>query len=145
MQRGVRPACGSSCIRGWPGSILTAADPAAHGGWGGGGFRCGPAVSESAGQLGARAAHLVADQRAPGLLPSLVGPGEPLHGDTVYLAAVGPAMTRLAGEVADGLLVHGFTTERYLRERTLPALEEGLAASGRSRSRWSHARARRRP
>jgi probable F420-dependent oxidoreductase len=51
----------------------------------------------------------------------------------VYLAAVGPAMTRLVGEVADGLLVHGFTTERYLRERTLPALEEGLAASGRTR------------
>jgi probable F420-dependent oxidoreductase len=51
----------------------------------------------------------------------------------VYLAAVGPLMTRLAGEVADGLLVHGFTTERYLRERTLPALEEGLSAAGRTR------------
>jgi probable F420-dependent oxidoreductase len=52
----------------------------------------------------------------------------------VHLAAVGPVMTRLAGEVADGLLVHGFTTERYLRERTIPALEEGLAAAGRARS-----------
>jgi probable F420-dependent oxidoreductase len=52
----------------------------------------------------------------------------------VHLAAVGPAMTRLAGEVADGLLAHGFTTARYLRERTLPALEEGLAAAGRSRA-----------
>jgi probable F420-dependent oxidoreductase len=52
----------------------------------------------------------------------------------VYLAAVGPVMTRLAGEVADGLLVHGFTTERYLRERTIPALEEGLATAGRARS-----------
>ena len=51
----------------------------------------------------------------------------------IYLAAVGPAMTRLVGEVADGLLVHGFTTERYLRERTLPALEEGLTAAGRDR------------
>jgi probable F420-dependent oxidoreductase len=51
----------------------------------------------------------------------------------VYLAAVGPAMTRLAGEIADGLLLHGFTTARYLRERTLPALEEGLAAAGRGR------------
>ncbi|MGY1706756.1 TIGR03617 family F420-dependent LLM class oxidoreductase [Geodermatophilus sp. SYSU D00697] len=54
-------------------------------------------------------------------------------GPPVYLAAVGPAMTRLAGEVADGLLAHAFTTARYLRERTLPALEEGLAAAGRSR------------
>ncbi|WP_324278493.1 LLM class flavin-dependent oxidoreductase [Blastococcus brunescens] len=49
------------------------------------------------------------------------------------MAAVGPAMTKLVGEVADGLLVHGFTTERYLRERTLPALAEGLAAAGRTR------------
>jgi alkanesulfonate monooxygenase SsuD/methylene tetrahydromethanopterin reductase-like flavin-dependent oxidoreductase (luciferase family) len=39
----------------------------------------------------------------------------------VHLAAVGPAMTRLAGEVADGLLAHGFTTARCLREQTLPA------------------------
>jgi probable F420-dependent oxidoreductase len=52
----------------------------------------------------------------------------------VYLAAVGPLMTRLAGEVADGLLVHGFTTERYLKERTLPALDEGLRAAGRTRA-----------
>ncbi|HLM07223.1 MAG TPA: TIGR03617 family F420-dependent LLM class oxidoreductase [Blastococcus sp.] len=51
----------------------------------------------------------------------------------VHLAAVGPVMTRLAGEVADGLLVHGFTTERYLRERTLPALAEGLVLAGRAR------------
>ena len=52
----------------------------------------------------------------------------------VHLAAVGPAMTRLVGEVADGLLVHGFTTPRYLRERTLPALQEGLDRAGRDRS-----------
>ena len=44
-------------------------------------------------------------------------------------------MTRVAGEVADGLVVHGFTTERYLREVTLPALGEGLARSGRPRDR----------
>jgi len=34
-------------------------------------------------------------------------------------------MTRAAGEVADGFLAHPFTTERYLRQFTLPALEEG--------------------
>ena len=43
-------------------------------------------------------------------------------------------MTEVAGEVADGLLVHPFTTERYLREVTMPALERGLAKSGHSRS-----------
>jgi probable F420-dependent oxidoreductase len=52
----------------------------------------------------------------------------------VFLAAVGEAMTAVAGEAADGLLVHAFSTERYLREVTLPALSAGLAASGRSRT-----------
>src|ERR1700761_1438227 len=51
----------------------------------------------------------------------------------VFLAAVGAAMTRVAGEVCDGLVVHGFTTERYLREVTLPALAEGAARAGRTR------------
>jgi probable F420-dependent oxidoreductase len=52
----------------------------------------------------------------------------------VFLAAVGEAMTAVAGEAADGLLVHAFSTERYLREVTLPALDQGLARSGRSRA-----------
>jgi probable F420-dependent oxidoreductase len=52
----------------------------------------------------------------------------------VFLAAVGEAMTEVAGEVADGLLLHAFCTERYLREVTLPALGRGLAKSGRSRA-----------
>lgn len=66
----------------------------------------------------------------PNFNPGPTGHGPP----NVLLAAVGPAMTRVAGEVADGLLVHAFTTPRYLRERTLPMFEEGLAASGRTRS-----------
>jgi len=52
----------------------------------------------------------------------------------IFVAAVGPAMTRVVGEVADGLLAHGFTTASYLREVTLANLEVGLAASGRSRA-----------
>jgi probable F420-dependent oxidoreductase len=51
----------------------------------------------------------------------------------VTLAAVGPAMTRAAAEVADGLIVHPFTNEKYLREVTVPAIEEGLARAGRKR------------
>lgn len=43
-------------------------------------------------------------------------------------------MTGVAGEVADGIIPHGFTTERYLREVTLPAVMPGLARSGRDRS-----------
>ncbi len=60
----------------------------------------------------------------------------PYGAPRVFLAAVGERMTEVAGEVADGLLVHPFTTERYLREVTVPALERGLAASGRSRDQF---------
>ncbi len=51
----------------------------------------------------------------------------------VILAAVGPIMTEVAGEVADGLIIHPFSNEKYIREVTLPAVEKGLAKSGRSR------------
>ena len=52
----------------------------------------------------------------------------------VFLAAVGELMTKVVGEVCDGMLCHGFTTEGYLREVTLRALGEGLDASGRTRA-----------
>ncbi|MCR9279765.1 MAG: TIGR03617 family F420-dependent LLM class oxidoreductase [Pseudomonadaceae bacterium] len=52
----------------------------------------------------------------------------------VFLAAVGPRMTEVAGEVADGVIVHAFTNEKYLRETTLPALERGFEKAGKSRS-----------
>ena len=51
----------------------------------------------------------------------------------VFLAAVGPRMTEVAGEVADGIIIHAFTTEKYLRETTLPALERGFATAGKKR------------
>jgi probable F420-dependent oxidoreductase len=51
----------------------------------------------------------------------------------VFLAAVGPRMTEVAGEVADGVIIHAFTTEKYLRETTLPALEKGFERAGKSR------------
>ncbi|MEM9621259.1 MAG: TIGR03617 family F420-dependent LLM class oxidoreductase [Pseudomonadota bacterium] len=51
----------------------------------------------------------------------------------VFLAAVGPKMTEVAGEVADGMIAHAFTTETYLRETTIPALERGFAKAGKKR------------
>jgi probable F420-dependent oxidoreductase len=55
----------------------------------------------------------------------------------VFLAAVGPQMAEVAGEVADGLIAHAFTTERYVREVTLPAVERGLARAGKRRAGFS--------
>ena len=43
-------------------------------------------------------------------------------------------MTEVAGEVADGVITHGVSSPKYLREVTLPALERGLAQSGRARA-----------
>ncbi|MEO8267493.1 MAG: LLM class F420-dependent oxidoreductase [Ilumatobacteraceae bacterium] len=50
----------------------------------------------------------------------------------IFLAGVGVLMTEVAGEVCDGFICHGFTTERYLREVTLPALARGRAKAGKS-------------
>jgi probable F420-dependent oxidoreductase len=67
------------------------------------------------------------------LMTPFFNPGPSEHGaPKVYLAGVGELMTAVAGEVCDGFLCHGFTTERYLREVTIPALEEGRKKAGKT-------------
>jgi probable F420-dependent oxidoreductase len=59
------------------------------------------------------------------LMTDFFNPGPNPHGNPpILLAAVGELMTKVAGRVADGILCHSFTTQAYLRERTLPALLE---------------------
>jgi probable F420-dependent oxidoreductase len=68
------------------------------------------------------------------LMTPMFSPGPLASGPPrVQIAAVGDAMTRVAGEVADGLIVHSFTTRRYLHEVTLPTLQQGLERGGRAR------------
>ena len=50
----------------------------------------------------------------------------------INLSATGPLMTKVAAEVADGMVMHPFSSEKYIREVTLPAIEAGLAASRRT-------------
>jgi probable F420-dependent oxidoreductase len=72
------------------------------------------------------------------LMTPFFNPGPNPHGaPKVFLAGVGALMTEVAGEVCDGFICHGFTTERYLREVTLPALEKGRARRAR---RWRASR-----
>ena len=67
------------------------------------------------------------------LMTPMFNPGPAKYGQPkVFLAAVGDLMTEVAGSVADGIICHGFTTADYVRDRTLPSLERGLASSGRS-------------
>ncbi len=69
------------------------------------------------------------------LMTPFFSPGPNEYGNPpILLAAVGELMAEVAGEVADGILIHGFTTERYLREVSLPALERGAAAGGKTRA-----------
>jgi len=72
------------------------------------------------------------------LMTPFFSPGPNPYGPPpVYLAAVGPRMTRVAAQEADGLFVHAFTTPRYLREVTIPAVLEGLAEAGRRRDEFT--------
>jgi probable F420-dependent oxidoreductase len=68
------------------------------------------------------------------MTPFFAPPPNPYGAPKVWLAAVGEKMTEVAGEVADGIIIHGFTTERYVKEVTLPAVERGLKAAGRDRA-----------
>jgi probable F420-dependent oxidoreductase len=52
----------------------------------------------------------------------------------VDISAVGPYMTRMAGEVADGVHVHPFHSMQYIRQRLLPAVAAGAALAGRDTS-----------
>jgi probable F420-dependent oxidoreductase len=49
----------------------------------------------------------------------------------IKIAGVGALMTEVAGEVCDGFFIHPFSTERYFREVTVPALERGRAKAGK--------------
>jgi probable F420-dependent oxidoreductase len=67
------------------------------------------------------------------LMTPFFNPGPNPHGDArIFLAGVGELMTEVAGEVCDGFICHGFTTEKYLREVTIPALERGRAKAGKT-------------
>jgi len=68
-------------------------------------------------------------------MPPLLTPGpNPYGSPPILLAGVGPAMIEVAGEVADGFLIHPFHTEAYLDELAMPALRRGTAKSGRERA-----------
>ena len=67
------------------------------------------------------------------LMPPLFNPGPNPHGPPkIFLAGVGPKMTEVVGEVADGYFVHPFHTPEFIQKVTLPALQRGLAKAGRT-------------
>jgi probable F420-dependent oxidoreductase len=69
----------------------------------------------------------------PTFIPPRLESGPP----PIWMGGLGPLMTKAAAEVADGVLIHPFNSERFLREQTLPRVEAGLATSGRSRDEFT--------
>ena len=67
------------------------------------------------------------------MTPFFSPPPSPYGAPRVFLGALGDRMCEVAGEVADGVLLHPFTTASYVRERQIPALERGLTRSARAR------------
>lgn len=49
----------------------------------------------------------------------------------IYIAGVNTGLAQLAGETADGFLVHPFHSAGYLREVILPAIQRGISRKGR--------------
>jgi probable F420-dependent oxidoreductase len=54
----------------------------------------------------------------------------------VMIAAVGPAMLKVAAEECDGVKLHGFCTRKYLTQEIMPRIAAGLAQAGRERSQY---------
>ncbi len=86
---------------------------------------------QKGGRLDFRGEHYTFTRMQPAFAP------EPLehYPIPIHLGAVGAGMTRLVGEVADGLIAHGTNSDpRYLKEVTLPNIEAGARKAGRSPS-----------
>ena len=67
------------------------------------------------------------------LMVPLFDPGPIAHPDIpIHIAAVNPVMSRVAGEVADGIRPHPVCTPAYIAEVMLPAVREGAQRTGRS-------------
>jgi probable F420-dependent oxidoreductase len=55
----------------------------------------------------------------------------------IWIGGLGPKMTEMAADTADGVLIHPFNSEHYLRTVTMPAVDRGLATSGRTRDQFT--------
>ena len=51
----------------------------------------------------------------------------------IYIAGVNTGLAQLAGELADGFLVHPFHSPQYLQQVLLPAIQAGAGKAGRMR------------
>jgi probable F420-dependent oxidoreductase len=81
------------------------------------------------GKLDFRGEHYQFTLMTPNFVPENFEGSSP----AVTIAAVGPGMLKVAGEVCDGVRLHPFCTRAYLDNVVIPNLEEGMTRSGRKR------------
>jgi probable F420-dependent oxidoreductase len=81
-------------------------------------------------QLNYQGTHYRLNVMTPNHRPRPLPDGMPFP--PVAIAAVLPYMTRLAGEICQGVRLHGFNTEAYVQNVALPNLRKGAARAGRS-------------
>jgi probable F420-dependent oxidoreductase len=67
------------------------------------------------------------------MIPAFDPGPNPFGPPPIFTGGFGPLMTAVAGEAADGFFAHPFNSRQSLLENTMPALEKGLAKSGRTR------------
>ncbi|MBW2272926.1 MAG: TIGR03617 family F420-dependent LLM class oxidoreductase [Deltaproteobacteria bacterium] len=67
------------------------------------------------------------------MIPAFDPGPNPFGPPPIFTGGFGPLMTAVAGEAADGFFAHPFNSRKSLLENTMPALEQGLAKSGRKR------------
>ena len=76
--------------------------------------------------------HFESDHYTLDLMVPLFDPGPIDHPHIpVHVAAIGPNMCAVAGEVADGVRLHPVCTPRFIDEEVLPSLARGAARSDR--------------
>lgn len=69
------------------------------------------------------------------LMTPFFNPGPITHPEIpIYIAGVNRGLCRLAGAAADGMLVHPYHSQRYLREVVRPAISKGASSAGRDPS-----------
>ena len=84
---------------------------------------------ETRGKFDFRSEHYTLTLMTPDFSPEPTG----LPMVPVTIAAVGEAMLRVAGQVADGVRLHPLCSRRYLEEVCLPQIAVGMARGGRRR------------
>lgn len=81
-------------------------------------------------KLDFRGDHYTLTLMPPTFAPPALECGPP----PIWVGGLGPQMTRMVAETADGLLVHPFMTEAYARDVMAPVIDDGIARRGRDRS-----------